>query len=103
MSNVNTGMSLRNQTESNQTARNFFCFHFLLFSNKSSRGATLIVAGGNPRPPALYDSPVNIQLFRERLSERMHAIAKDIVGGNFECCTVPQMIPRPQMISKMDH
>ena len=92
-----------------------FASIFLLFSNKSSRGASLIVAGGNPRPPALYDSPVNIQLFRERLSERMHAIAKDIVGGNFECCTVPQMIPdrkwspkwtandpRPQVIPKVD-
>ena len=30
---------------------------FLLFSNKSSRGATLLVAGENPRPPALNDNP----------------------------------------------
>ena len=27
---------------------------------------------------------------------------KGIVGGNFEYCTVPQIIPRPQMIPKMD-
>ena len=30
---------------------------FLLFSNKSSRGATLLVAGENLRPPALNDNP----------------------------------------------
>ena len=30
---------------------------FLLFSNKSSRGPTLLVAGGNPRPAALNDNP----------------------------------------------
>ena len=30
---------------------------FLLFSNKSSRGPHLLVAGENPRPPALNDNP----------------------------------------------
>ena len=33
-----------------------FGSNFLLFSNKS-RAATLIVAGENPPPPALNDSP----------------------------------------------
>ena len=31
---------------------------FVLFSNKSSQGGTLLVAGENPRPPALNDNPV---------------------------------------------
>ena len=36
-----------------------FGFSFLLFSNtcKSSLGATLIEARGNPQPPALNDNP----------------------------------------------
>jgi len=41
-------------------------------------GATLIVAGRNLLSPALNDSPVNIQLFREGLSEKVHAIPKGV-------------------------
>ena len=41
----------------NQTARNVVWFYFLLFSNKSRPGATLIVAGENPRPATLNDNP----------------------------------------------
>ena len=32
---------------------------FVLFSNKSSRGGTLLIAGENPWPPALNDNPEN--------------------------------------------
>ena len=35
---------------------------FLLFSNKSSRGGTLLVAGENPRSPALNDNPAMLIL-----------------------------------------
>ena len=33
-------------------------FIFLLFSFESSREAMFVVAGGNPRPPPINDTPV---------------------------------------------
>ena len=40
---------------------------FLLFSNKSSRGATLVVSGENPRSPALNDNPASFLPFYFRV------------------------------------
>ena len=41
-------------------ARDFFGSIFLLFSNKSSRRATLLVAGENPRPRLLMTTLCHI-------------------------------------------
>ena len=42
---------------------------FVLFSNKSSRGATLLVAGENLRPPALNDNPAKFESDMSQTSE----------------------------------
>ena len=40
----------------------------VLFSNKSSRRATLLVAGENPWPPALNNNPVYIEVQKKYFS-----------------------------------
>ena len=38
-------------------ARDFFWFYFSSIFRQKKPGATLLVAGENPRPPALDDNP----------------------------------------------